>query len=160
MCFCVNDKFSCASSSFPTLHFFHLSGQAHPWIFSRYPSTGPWGTPTWCRNWFHSCPRKPECVLNVQWLKSRSAQSRPRCFTTPAAVLQFTPLNCVAVPLGFSARVWKGPGADWLNLLWWRWSGISRGIRCWHTSPPRSLTAGLSAVRRAPVENSYWSRPE
>lgn len=25
VCFCVNDKFSCVSSSFPTLHFFHLS---------------------------------------------------------------------------------------------------------------------------------------
>lgn len=107
VCFCVNDKFSCASSSFPTLHFFHpsLNGQEHPWIFSRHPSTGPCGTPTWCRNWFHSCPRKPECVLNVRWLKSRPAQSRPRRFTTSAAVLQFTPLNCVAVPLGFSARV-------------------------------------------------------
>lgn len=130
--------------------FFHLFLSVGTWIFSRYPNTGPRGTPTWCRNWFHSCPWKPKCVLNVQWLKSRPAQSKPRCFTTPAAVLQFTPLNCVAVPLGVSSRVSKGPGADWLNLLWWRWSGISRGILCWHTSPPRSLTA----ARRAPVENS------
>lgn len=160
MCFCVNDKFSCASSSISTLHFFQ-SGQDLPWIFSRYSSTSPRGTPTWCRNWFHSCPWKLKCVLNVQWLKSRPAQSRSRCLTTPAAVLQFTPLNCVAVLLGFSVRVSKGPGADWLNLLWWRWSGISRGIQSWHAFPPRSLTA----ARRAPVENSvntgpHWSRTE
>lgn len=110
VCFCVNESSAVLHQASPQCIFssvsqWRVSGQEHLWIFSRYPSTGPWGTPTWCRNWFHSCPRKPECVLNVQWLKSRSAQSRPRCFTTPAAVLQFTPLNCVAVPLGFSARI-------------------------------------------------------
>lgn len=31
VCFCVNDKFSCVSSSFPTLHFFHLSLNGECW---------------------------------------------------------------------------------------------------------------------------------
>lgn len=31
VCFCVNDKFSCVSSSFLTLHFFHLSLNGECW---------------------------------------------------------------------------------------------------------------------------------